>query len=179
MVQAMRNFTVFAVALTLSLVYASPLLAQAPPLSEMPSAEETEEAQKTIRNRMKSMFEEAFKKGNEGDDESLTEDEMVDVVFEFTKAQNEAMAGGASGTISAPSEEQLNRVKESLRARIKSQFPNVDTDNDGEVSKAELFTSMFGREYTPVENGEDDATSSKDEETRRNGDTDQKSSEDD
>ncbi len=159
----MKKFKVFVAAWTSTFVFAGLLLAQAPPLSEMPSAEEMEEAQKVILNRMKSMYEKAFTKGNKGDDESLTEDEMVDVAFEFAKAQNEAMAGGAGGTIPEPSEEQLNRMKESLKTRIKAQFPNVDTDKDGAVSKAELFKSMFGMEYTALEEGEDDSNTDRDE----------------
>ncbi len=144
---------------------------------ELPSEEEMEEQQRAIVARMKSMYEEAFEKGNEGDDESLTQDEMVEVVFEVTKAQMAAMAGGAGGTIQPPSEEQLDRMKKSLRGRVESQFPIVDTDDDGAVSKAELFKSMFGLEYRPDEEIEDNAKSDRDDDSRRADDSEEQSSE--
>lgn len=164
-------------------IFGSAVLLASPPSNpfvnqgQLPSAEEMEEQQRAIVARMKSMYEEAFEKGNEGDDESLSQDEMVEVVWEVTKAQMAAMAGGAGGTIKPPSEEQLDRMKKSLKSRVEGQFPIVDTDDDGEVSKAELFKSMFGLEYRPDEDGDSDDKSDTDEDSTSTDDVEEQASE--
>ena len=134
---------------------AVPVFGQFPPQGPPPTAEQMAEAQRQMMEMMKSMADKAFESSDEDDNDSLTKEELVEFGVAMAMAQQDAMRERGM-EIPEPTEEELKQMREMGATQADAQFPMIDTDKSGEISKKELLTTMFGADYAEDEDDADE-----------------------
>ncbi len=134
---------------------AVPVFGQIPPQGAPPSPEQMAEMQRQMMEMAKSMADKAFESSDEDDNDSLTKEELVEFGVAMALAQQDAMRDRGM-EIPEPTEEELKQMREMGATQAEMQFPMIDTDESGEISKKELLTAMFGADYTEDEDNADE-----------------------
>lgn len=169
-----RLLTSISILITLAML-AVPVFGQFPPQGPPPSAEQMAEAQRQMMEMMKSMAEKAFESSDEDDNDSLTKEELVEFGVAMALAQNKAMRDRGA-PVPEPTEDEIKQLKEMGAAQVEMQFPMLDTDKSGEISKKELLTSMFGADYAEDEDtadeNEDESGASESDSSEESGESD-------
>ena len=172
----MKKFLTSTTIVIAAAMLASPVFAQFPPQGVAPpSPEEIEEMRKQMMERMKPLVDEAFENNDEDDDGSLTKEEMVEFSVELSMAQRDAFTPPGFD-VPEPTEDEMKQLKEMVKSQIDSQWDLLDTDDNDEVSKKEILTSMFGDDASDEEEDDADGTSESGEEADSSDDSDESAS---
>lgn len=170
-----RLLTSISILITLAML-AVPVFGQFPPQGPPPSAEQMAEAQRQMMEMMKAMAEKAFDSSDEDDNDSLTKEELVEFGVAMALAQNKAMRDRGA-PVPEPTEDDIKQMREMGAAQVEMQFPMLDTDKSGEISKKELLKQMLGEYYSEDEESED--TKNEDESGASESDSSEESGESD